>query len=138
MKTTTTTLIASSLASAAFAVTLVVACSDDSPPPADAQDAAVCDCPAAEPPLQGRIVPVVVPDTVPPMDIAIATAQCQDGGILLGGGCREVGLDGRIVIRSAGPMRIDPNRPGFHCSWLSTSPAAINVEAEAICLMPAQ
>lgn len=131
----TTTLIASSLASAAFAVTLVVACSDDSPTDADA---AVCDCPAAEPPLQGRVVSVVVPASIPANGGGGAGAGCPSGATLLGGGCRNLSDDVRVLLYDAGPNRIVPTQPGYDCYWISTSPSVVMAQAEAICLMPAQ
>lgn len=129
------TLFASSLSGAAFAAALIIACSDDSPTGADA---AVCDCPAAEPPLSGRIMTVVVPITIPANNRGGNAASCPTGATLLGGGCRNSSDDVRAVLINAGPNRIVPTQPGYSCDWISTAPTAVMAQAEAICLMPAQ
>jgi hypothetical protein len=130
-----TNLVVSSLAGAAFAAALVIACSDDSPSDADA---AVCDCPAAEPPLQGRITVVVAPVTIPANAAAGTAAQCPQGATLLGGGCRLPNDDAAVLLSEGGPLRTVPTQPGYDCYWVSTSATARMGEAEAICLMPAQ
>lgn len=130
-----TSLVVSSLAGAAFAAALVIACSDDSPSDADA---AVCDCPAAEPPLQGRITAVVVPVTIPANSGAGTGALCPTGATLLGGGCRLPNDDAAVLLSEAGPNRMSPSQPGYDCYWVSASATARTGEAEAICLMPAQ
>jgi len=130
----TTRLFVASLAGAAFAAALILACSDDSPGDADA---AVCDCPAAEPPLEGRITSVPAPVTVPAGSQGGNSASCPAGGKLLGGGCRNLSGDPRAVLIDSGPRRNVPTDEVFFCRWVSTSPDVQNVQAEAICLVPA-
>lgn len=128
-------LFASTLAGACFATALIVACSDDSPSDADA---AVCDCPAAEPPLAGRITSVVSPTTVQPSTSNGAIASCPQGATLLGGGCRNITGDVNVATIDAGPRRDAPTMPAYTCTWVSTSANPVSVQAEAICLVPAQ
>jgi hypothetical protein len=121
------------------ALVLVVACSDDSPGDADA---AVCDCPAAEAPLAGRIIRVRGDNqTLTPGGRANPLAQCPTGAILLHGWCDEVqeaGTQPTIAITSAGAPDATPSM--WTCVYKSYSTAGPNtiVHAEAVCLMPAQ
>jgi len=115
--------------------TLIVACSDDSPGDADA---AVCDCPAAEAPLAGRVMSVNAPASVGANGVGVAVAQCPSGAILLGGGCRlDQSLDDpQVLIYMASPSTALPN--AFDCRWTSTSAQTRTGVAEARCLVPAQ
>ncbi len=131
--------LATLIAGAIGATVLIVACSDDSPSEADA---AVCDCPAAEAPLQGRIMRVRGLDAVlAPGGRANAEADCPAGAILLSGWCDEVqeaGTQPTIAITKAGAS---PNQPNlWSCVYKNYSTGGPNtiVHAEAVCLMPAQ
>lgn len=110
---------------------LVVACSDDSP--ADA-DAAVCECPAAEPPLQDRIVPFSQSVSVT-MTGGGGGTGCPDGATLISGGCLLEGADGTVKLAYAGIFRGGPS-PVWRCEWGGTAGATINGTVEAICLLP--
>jgi hypothetical protein len=131
--------LASVLAGALGATAFVVACSDDSPTTADA---AVCDCPASEPPLAGRIMRVRGDDvSLAPDGLRVAAAQCPAGAILLNGWCDEVQESGTrptIAVTSVGASSVRPNE--WSCVYKSYSTAGPNtiVHAEAVCLMPAQ
>lgn len=117
------------------AVGFLIACSDDAPSDADA---AVCDCPAAEPPLTGRIVTMS-------RDIAITagtadggSASCPAGATVLGGGCGLMIPDDRIVLSVAKPARSGDTQ-GYVCTWSGLQATANNTgTVEAICLVPAQ
>ena len=122
------------VASFAAGVAFVVACSDDGPGNADA---ASCSCPAAEPPLAGRIVPITASKAIPANGGALASAGCPQGAVLLGGGCR-LNITGAVVLEEAGPNRDSPSQPAYWCSWKSSAADARMGTAEAICLMPAQ
>ncbi|MBP9166838.1 MAG: hypothetical protein KBG48_05600 [Kofleriaceae bacterium] len=130
---------ASLFAGATASAVLIVACSDDSPSRADA---AACDCPAAEPPLAGRVMRVRgLDDTLVPGGQAAAGAMCPAGSILLHGWCDELqegGTRPEIAITSAGASPAQPNL--WACIYKSYSTAGPNtiVHAEAVCLMPAQ
>lgn len=111
---------------------IVVACSDDSPGDADA---ATCECPAAEPPLSGRVARIRVTAPIDPNAEGSTGAGCN-GGTLLGGSCRLMSGDRRIVINEAGAAL--GGEQAYQCRWSSSSPLANTGIAEAICLMPAQ
>lgn len=123
------------LAGIAVGATLVIACSDDSPSDADA---AACDCPAAEPPITGRVMSVTSPTAIGANTSGSQVAQCPAGAILLGGGCRlDLGVDDpQILISVAAPSTAIPN--AFACQWVSTSSQTRTAVAEARCLVPAQ
>lgn len=130
---TTSTWIATALSAFVAGVLLVVACSDDSPGDADA---ATCDCPAAEPPLAGRVIVVTGNRSIPASGADLAEAVCPTGATLLGGGCR-LAVPDSVVLEEAGPNRDAPAQPRYWCRWKSTAPDARMATAEAICLVPA-
>jgi hypothetical protein len=115
-------------------VVLVVSCSDDSP--ADA-DAAVCDCPAAEPPLNGRIVFVRASNPIQPGTGGFQGASCPVGATILGGACEVMNPDRAIQVSSS---RVDRTAShAYVCEWSARDAAVANTgTAEAICLVPAQ
>jgi hypothetical protein len=118
-------------------VITVVACSDDSPGNVDAADAA-CDCPAAEPPLAGRIVSVRATNLLAFGSSGLAGAECPTGATILGGACDLDIPDNRVLLTQA---KIDRSagRSFYVCYWSTlTATETRNGTAEAICLMPAQ
>lgn len=127
-----TWIVAMSTGAIASAVT-VIACSDDSPGDADA---ATCDCPAAEPPLAGRIMSRTDQDAIAVMGAAASRAVCNSGEVILGGGCRLMSADGRITLSEGGIVR-QGGLDSFECVFISTSPVANTSIAEAVCLAPA-
>lgn len=122
-------------AGAIIGVVAVVACSDDAPGNADA---ATCDCPAAEPPLPGRIVSRTATGNIAPGSVGAASVQCPAGGVILGGGCSLLNADSRTVLQESKVLRSGGGAAGFVCTWYSGAAAADTGTAEAICLMPAQ
>lgn len=119
-------------------VVLVVACGDDTTP-ADAADAATCDCPAAEPPLAGRITAVRSDGTVLANGAGGAVARCPAGAIALGGACEALVQDVNVVLLSSRFDRTTPSTPGYRCDWGSIGSTQDRVvTAEVTCLMPAQ
>lgn len=118
----------------AFGVITVIACSDDAPGDADA---AVCDCPAAEPPLSGRIMARTASVALPANTGGGGEAVCNQGETILGGGCRLMSPDGRITLSESGILR-QAGLAGFRCAFSSASPIANTGLVEAICLVPAQ
>lgn len=122
------------VAGAAAATTFVIACSDDSPGDADA---AVCDCPAAEPPLAGRITRVEDRRTSMAL-IPFAAANCPVTATLLGGGCFTEGNE-RLT-----PQLIMSGEPTagmattYSCQWRNSTMVEVTTVAFAICLNPAQ
>lgn len=120
------------LIGATAATTLVLACSDDSP--ADA-DAAVCDCPAAEPPVPARIVTIRSVDQVVTANGAggIGVA-CPTASKFLSGGC-YVDAPGvnDLQLHSFGKVA---DQESFGCTWFSHHAADQTVHAEVTCLVP--
>jgi hypothetical protein len=123
------------LAGAALGIAIVVACGDDSPTDADA---AMCDCPAAEPPLAGRI-------TIAPNATVALSAQsnvtwgrgCDEGEILLGGSCLLETQDPEITLSESGVQTLPGLPPAWRCVWNNPT-ARDNVgEVRVICLAPA-
>lgn len=112
---------------------IIVACSDDSPGDADA---ASCNCPAAEPPLAGRIVRGRGTGPIDPNGEGFASAGCQLGATLLSGSCRLMNGNRSISLTEAG--FVNGGGQGYQCQWSSSSPVANTGIAEVICLMPAQ
>ncbi|MBP8811120.1 MAG: hypothetical protein KBG48_10540 [Kofleriaceae bacterium] len=115
-------------------VVLVVSCSDDSPGDADA---AACDCPAAEPPLNGRIVAVRASNPIQPGTGGGQGASCPAGAIVLGGACEVMTPDRAIQVSSS---RVDRSaNHAYVCEWSARDATVANTgTAEAICLVPAQ
>lgn len=115
--------------------TLVVACSDDSPPDADA---AVCDCPAAEPPLEGRIVSVRGTATpINPGGAGGALVNCPLGATVLGGACEVANDDPNVLLQDSRFNRPVGASQQFSCKWSALNATVANSGvAEAICLVP--
>jgi hypothetical protein len=123
---------ASFLAGGAASAALVIACSDDSPGSADA---AVCDCPAAEAPLAGRITRVTNTTAVEGLEFITLDAACPAGATILGGNCKQEGTGDEDVYVFTGGTTADGT--GFHCGWQNNNPDAINVIVEVTCLTQA-
>lgn len=123
---------------AALGIALVLSCGHG-PSPVDAADQ--CNCPAAEPPLTGRIVQVTTPSlTIPAQSAQAAGPQCAAGATVIGGGCRLESLVPDIVLSENGPIipRDGAANPGWYCQWKNPTTADVTAKAIAICLNPAQ
>lgn len=131
---------------AAFAAALagaliVVACSDDSPHDADA---AVCDCPAAEPPISAARVHRVESGnvSVAPNSFGMPIVDCPANEVPISGGC-EIVLDnsaGRMVLMESHPFSNVTGGPttSWRCSFKNDAgTGAADVRAVALCLAPA-
>lgn len=128
-----TTWLVTLLAGLGAGVSLVVACSDDSP---GAADAAVCDCPAAEPPLTGRITSVRGMNPISAAGTGFASVDCPIGATVLGGACEVMNLDANVLVMESRFTR--GSQQGYQCSWSALNATASNTGiAEAICLVPA-
>jgi len=133
------------LAGAALGVTLVWACGDDAPPVDAAADAApVCDCPAAEPPLAGRIVVTTEGGTVTLSANGTATAATGCPSVdatLIGGSCYvnsgDLGALGNVTLVRSGINDPTAVGPSWECAWHSTNSTDLTVTVRAICLLPA-
>ena len=113
-------------------IMLVISCSDDSPGNADA---ATCDCPAAEPPLDGRLQVVKATAEVPANSNGGQGAQCPVGSQYLGGGCGAInGQLPDIVLRQSAPST---SGRGWYCEFRNNEPTPVTIEASVFCLVPA-
>ncbi len=110
----------------------IVACGDDSPDDADAQT--TCDCPAAEPPLTGRVVHRSTTEEIPPTAITGFAGGCEDGEILISGGCTQ-STGAPVVLVENGPATSSEST--WVCRWNNADTNAAMVTATAICLQPA-
>jgi hypothetical protein len=122
---------------AVFAVVTILACGDDSPTPADA-DAGSCECPAAEPPLAGRIVRVKgTPAQIRANEFSLASTGCPEGGIALGGSCtlsETSGIEQVRLIQGGHAVEESPN--AWVCTWFNGSTAPVTGVAAVNCLVP--
>jgi hypothetical protein len=110
---------------------VIVACSDDAPGDVDAQ--VVCDCPPAEPPLEGRIVrQAAITTPLDPLETSAINQSCPAGGILLGGSCTNQNNE-RIQLMESG---FGINEQEWICRWDNTTDTADVGELQTVCLMP--
>lgn len=124
--------LATLLMGAVGATALIVACSDDSPGDADA---AVCDCPAAEPPLTGRIAQVRGADaTLAANGSQVGVATCPAGATLMSGWCELTNASAQAALVSAGPFPGQPQT--WTCEWANYNAGTATVHAVAYCLTP--
>jgi hypothetical protein len=113
-------------------IVLVLSCGDDSPSKADA---ATCDCPAAEPPIAGRLVRVSNTQIVNPNSNAFASTACPRDGLLISGSCTNDTSSGPDVTLQQSGVYTD-NEQGWDCFFKNNSASPVTVKATAICLMP--
>ena len=117
-------------------VALVLACSD-APHPSDAapDTPAVCDCPAAEPPIAARVVVVKNDVVIPATGTNGSTAACvTPGSILLSGSCDLPANDQKVTISRAGFSMASNNE--WTCEWTNNNVAPVNAQVLAKCLVP--
>lgn len=120
-------------------LSLILACGDDSPSAVDASTDGPppqCNCPAAEPPLEGRIMRFT--------NRAVLTAPGGNtgvgcggpvGSVMLGGSCRvEDRADTGVQLKESAIRDDDPN--AWSCFYSKSSDTPNAIIAEAICLVP--
>jgi hypothetical protein len=112
---------------------LILACGDDAMQTVDAQ--ATCDCPAAEPPLDGRIVKLTDTGAVNAGQSGVAAASCPEGGLVIGGGCHLEEQNVEITLNSSRPAT---NPEQWACFWDNPTTLDNVGVATAICLVPAE
>jgi hypothetical protein len=121
------------LCGAMVAILAVVSCSDDAVAPVDAQQPAVCDCPAAEPPLAGRVVRIEGTGDIDANAPASASARCPSDATLLSGSCTLEEHDAAITVNESG----FPNSGQvWRCEWNNPGSNANVGIATAVCLVP--
>ena len=102
-----------------------------------APDAApLCDCPAAEPPLAGRVVVISTDDTVDPNFESSGTASCPVGSQLISGSCTTIYPTAifDVVMRESGVLIGSPLT--WLCRFHNTSSYRLTFRTSVICLEP--
>ena len=108
----------------------------DAPKVLDA--APVCDCPAAEPPLAGRLVVVSNTVTLVPNDTGVQGAFCPAGSVLITGSCTTDSSTTafNVTVRESGFTGSPPT--AWHCSFRNNETMfTVTFLASALCLKPA-
>lgn len=124
------------IASAVAGAVTIVACSDDSPHDADA---AVCDCPASEPPITAARLHRVDG----PVDVALANtisspfANCPAGEVVMSGSCYidQDRTPRQVWVQAAGA---NPTGTSWTCNFVNSDLTnTADVHAQALCFKPA-
>lgn len=120
------------VAGALAGVVLVLSCSDDSP---GKVDAGACDCPAAEPPIAGRIMIVDTTQVIAPNGLGGTDAGCPQGARLLSGSCTTNAVNPRrdVTLQQSGFYTTEQ---GWTCEFKNNEATPVTIKASAICLMP--
>jgi hypothetical protein len=122
----------------ACGVGFVMSCGDQTSPANVDAAQRQCDCPAAEPPLTGRIVRMTSNDVVPAMTSSGVSVFCEFGTILLSGGCYAKSTDPKYVLKSSFPGPDGVANPGaWNCEFYNGTAALVTSTAYAMCLKPA-
>ena len=115
-------------------IVLVLSCSDDSPGHADA---ASCDCPAAEPPLSGRITVVNQTQVIAANARGGQGASCPSGALLLSGSCTTETINPlRDVTLEQSGFFMQEN--SWQCWFKNNEAAPVTIKASVRCLVPTQ
>jgi hypothetical protein len=124
-----------SLVTGMFAgVLLVLSCSDDSPGDADA---ATCDCPAAEPPLAGRIMIIDQTQTIAANGRGGQGAACPQGTLRLTGSCTtaDVNPNRDVTLEQSGFYRSN-DLTGWNCDFKNNEATPVTIKVSIVCLVP--
>ena len=114
-----------------LSITASAACSDDAP----AVDASVgCDCPAAEPPLDGRIITETGNGRVFVNSLSFMGESC-DEGVLISGGCRLNVQAPEVVLSESGEGDVGE---GWTCAWWNPTDTEYTGSVTIRCLVPAE
>lgn len=124
------------IASALAGAVAVVACSDDSPSDADA---AVCDCPASEPPITATRLHRVdgAASQTAVNTVSLASANCPVGEIALSGSCYidQDRTPRQVFTQTAGAT---PDGGAWVCYFVNNDLTnTADVHAQALCFKPA-
>jgi hypothetical protein len=115
-------------------ICLVLSCGDDSP---GNVDAAACDCPAAEPPLAGRIMVVDQTQIIPGNSRGGQGAGCPQGSLRLSGSCTTPDINPLrdITLEQSGFYSDTPR--SWTCLFKNNEATPVTIKASVVCLIPA-
>ena len=132
---------------AASGIAFVLSCGDNLSVNANA-DAAIdapkapdatpsCDCPAAEPPLAGRIVVVSNTQTIAANNFNAQSAACPVGSQLISGSCTQDLLNPyrRLTLEQSGFFEASPRE--WFCWFRNNEPFPVTIRVSVTCLNPA-
>ncbi len=124
--------ITSLLAGVFAGVMLMLSCGDDSPGVADA---AMCDCPAAEPPIAGRVTIASQTQVIAAGDNGGQGVGCPSGAQLLSGSCTTENVNPirDVTLQQSGFYGAEQ---GWHCEFRNNEATPVTIKVSVICLMP--
>jgi hypothetical protein len=135
MNMRTSSFAATLLAGFLSGIALIISCGDDSPTRADA---AICDCPALEPKIAGRVTVVDATNVIGPNERGGQGTFCPDGGIRLSGSCTTETLNPlRNVTLEQSGFYSKTDLEGWHCEFKNNESIEVTVKVSVVCLMPA-
>lgn len=115
-------------------VALVVSCSDDSPGNVDAD---TCNCPAAEPPITGRIKVVDGFQTIAANSTGGQGVECPEGSVLLSGSCTTDTVNPLRDVTLSQSGFYSPGRE-WNCWFKNNEATPVTIKVSVRCLAPAQ
>jgi hypothetical protein len=112
----------------------ILSCGDDSP---SQVDAATCDCPAAEPPIAGRIMVVDQVQTIAANNRGGQSAKCPEGALRLSGSCTTATINpGRDVTLEQSGFYDASDHVAWNCLFKNNEAAPVTIKASVTCLLP--
>jgi hypothetical protein len=115
-------------------VLLMLSCGDDSP---GKVDAATCACPAAEPPIAGRIMVVDQIQTIAANSRGGQSARCSEGALRLSGSCTTATINpGRDVTLEQSGFYQASDLEAWNCEFKNNEAAPVTIKASVTCLLP--
>ena len=128
------------LSGLAAGIALALACNGESST-ADAADGGSCDCPPAEPPLEGRIVKVSNSFEIAENSAGSLSVSCHPGsldgkeGMLLAGSCSLQSFSSEAFLNYAGILPQEGGENTWSCRWTNESDDPNTMIATAVCLV---
>jgi hypothetical protein len=124
------------LVAGTFAGVLPIAsCGDDS---SGRVDAGTCDCPAAEPPLAGRITIASATATIPANSRGLQGTGCPEGSLRLTGSCTTDPPNPiRNVTLEQSGFFYENDLRGWSCFFKNKEATPVTIKVTLVCLMPA-
>ena len=133
------------LSGATAGIAFVISCGDnwhlgadaaiDAPKIADA--APVCDCPAAEPPLAGRIEVFSSLRVIPGNDTTTQSRACPVGSHAISGSCTTDFINPirDVTLQQSGIFDVPPT--AWNCMFRNNEATPVTIRVSVVCLKPA-